>query len=161
MEFEWDPDKAAGNLRKHGVSFEEAATSFGNRSVLLFPIPITQRNKTAILSLADPRDCGCLSSRLWNAVIASGLSAHEGWRAQRGKPMKKRPVNENDDDLRSKYDLRQLLKGAERGKYAERYRAGTNLVLLDPDVAKAFPNGRVVNEALRLVLQLGRIADAK
>jgi uncharacterized protein len=30
MEFEWDPNKATGNLRKHGVSFEEAATAFGD-----------------------------------------------------------------------------------------------------------------------------------
>lgn len=75
--------------------------------------------------------------------------------------MKKRPTDENDDDLRPEYDLRKLLKGSVRGKYAERYRAGTNLVLLEPDVAKGFPNGRAVNEALRLVLQLRRISDAK
>ena len=75
--------------------------------------------------------------------------------------MKKRPVNESDDELRPEYDLRQLLKGTARGKYAERYRAGTNLVLLEPDVAKAFPNGRAVNKALRLVLELRRITGTK
>ena len=75
--------------------------------------------------------------------------------------MKKRPVNESDDELRPEYNLRQLLKGAARGKYAERYRAGTNLVLLEPDVAKAFPNGRAVNKALRLVLELRRITGTK
>jgi hypothetical protein len=75
--------------------------------------------------------------------------------------MKKKLVNENDDELRPEYDLRQLLKGAVRGKYAERYRTGTNLVLLEPDVAKGFPNGRAVNEALRLVLQLRRITGTK
>jgi hypothetical protein len=75
--------------------------------------------------------------------------------------MKKRLMTENDDELRPEYDLRKLLKGGVRGKYAERYRAGTNLVLLEPDVAKAFPNGRAVNEALRLVLQLRRITDTK
>jgi hypothetical protein len=36
------------------------------------------------------------------------------------------------DELRPEYDLRQLLKGAVRGKYAKRYHAGTNLVLLKP-----------------------------
>jgi uncharacterized DUF497 family protein len=30
MEFEWDPDKAARNLRKHKISFDEAATVFGD-----------------------------------------------------------------------------------------------------------------------------------
>jgi len=68
---------------------------------------------------------------------------------------------EMDDELRSEYDLRDLLKGAVRGKYAEQYRAGTNLVLLDPDVAKAFPSEQAVNAALRLVLQLTEIPEVK
>jgi hypothetical protein len=75
--------------------------------------------------------------------------------------MKKKLHDEMTDELRSEYDLRELLKGAVRGKYAERYRAGTNLVLLDPDVAKAFPNEQAVNEALRLVLQLTAIPESK
>jgi hypothetical protein len=51
------------------------------------------------------------------------------------------------DELRAEYDKRALLKGGMRGKYAAKYRAGTNVVLLDPDVAKAFPTERAVNEA--------------
>jgi hypothetical protein len=47
-----------------------------------------------------------------------------------------------------------LLKGGVRGKYAKRYAAGTNLVLLEPDVARAFRNESAVNEALRLVIRL-------
>ena len=66
-----------------------------------------------------------------------------------------------DDELRSEHDLRELLKGGIRGKYTERYRAGTNLVLLDPDVAKAFPSEEAVNEALRLVLRLTEIPEKK
>jgi len=53
--------------------------------------------------------------------------------------------------------LKKLLKGGVRGKYAERFREGTNLVLLEPDVAKAFPDAQAVNEALRLVIQLTEI----
>ena len=49
-----------------------------------------------------------------------------------------------DDELRPEYDLVTLLKDGERGKYAERYKAGTNLVLLDPDVAHAFPTAEAV-----------------
>jgi hypothetical protein len=64
---------------------------------------------------------------------------------------------EMDDELRPEYDLAELLKGGVRGKYAERYKAGTNLVLLAPDVARAFPDEEAVNEALRLVMQLARI----
>jgi hypothetical protein len=61
------------------------------------------------------------------------------------------------DELRPEYDLRQLLKGGVRGKYAKRYNAGTNLVLLDPDVRKAFRSERAVNEALRLVIELRKV----
>jgi hypothetical protein len=73
----------------------------------------------------------------------------------------KKSQSELDDELRLEYDLRDLLKGAVRGKYVERYRAGTNLVLLDPDVAKAFPSEQAVNAALRLVLQLTEIPEVK
>ncbi len=73
--------------------------------------------------------------------------------------MKKK--NEMIDELRPEYDLRKLLKGGIRGKYVARYRAGTNLVLLEPDVAKAFPSARAVNETLRLVLRLTRMSNDK
>ena len=73
----------------------------------------------------------------------------------------RKPKNEMDDELRPEYDLRKLLKGGARGKYAERYRAGTNLVLLEPDVAKAFPNEKAVNEALRLVIQLTKLPSSR
>ena len=62
-----------------------------------------------------------------------------------------------EDELRPEYVLKQLLKNGVRGKYAARYQEGTNLVLLSPDVAQAFPNDEAVNEALRLVLQMGKL----
>jgi hypothetical protein len=69
----------------------------------------------------------------------------------------KKTISEMDDELRPEYNLSELLKDGERGKYAERYKAGTNLVLLDPDVAHAFPTAKAVNEALRLVLQMAKL----
>jgi hypothetical protein len=66
----------------------------------------------------------------------------------------KKPLAKASDDLRPEYDFRQLLKRAVRGKYAKRYHAGTNLVLLDPQIRKAFPSEKAVNEALRLVIEL-------
>jgi hypothetical protein len=76
--------------------------------------------------------------------------------------MKKKRKSEMDDELRPEYDLHELLKGGVRGKYAEQYRAGTNLVLLAPDVAKAFENNaEAVNEALRLVIQLTKVPVGK
>jgi hypothetical protein len=70
--------------------------------------------------------------------------------------MKKR-ANKSSDELRPDYDLREVLKGGVRGKYAKRYQAGTNLILLDPDVRKAFRSERAVNEALRLVIELRKV----
>lgn len=60
--------------------------------------------------------------------------------------------NRNDkpasDEMRPEYDFR----GGVRGKYYERYKAGTNVVLLEPDVAKVFRDSATVNEALRRYL---------
>ena len=66
---------------------------------------------------------------------------------------------ELNDELRPEYDMKSLLKGGVRGKYAARYRAGTNLVLLEPEVAKAFPNDKTVNEALKLVMKLKQVQE--
>lgn len=73
----------------------------------------------------------------------------------------KKQNREREDELRPEYDVAQLLQGAVRGKYVERYRQGTNLVLLEPDVAAAFPTPEAVNQALRLVMQLSKIPSAK
>ena len=69
--------------------------------------------------------------------------------------MKKDINHEMDDELRPEYNLAQL-QGGVKGKYAERFHQGTNLVLLEPDVAQAFPNSQSVNEALRLLLKLAK-----
>lgn len=63
--------------------------------------------------------------------------------------------------LRPEYDLSELLKTGVRGKYAKSYHAGTNLVLLDPDVHEAFPDPKSVNEALRLVIKLRKVEGGK
>ena len=63
--------------------------------------------------------------------------------------------HELEDGLRTEYDFSKM-KGGVRGKYVERYQAGTNLVLLDPDVAQAFPTSDSVNDALRLLMQIAQ-----
>ncbi len=69
----------------------------------------------------------------------------------------KKKTTEMNDELRPEYDLKSLLKGGVRGKYARKYREGTNLVLLEPEIAKAFPNEKAVNDALRLVIELNKV----
>jgi hypothetical protein len=64
--------------------------------------------------------------------------------------MKKSPkIRRTSDGMRTEYDF----AGGVRGKYAARYRQGTNVVVLDPDVAKAFTDSRAVNRALRALLE--------
>jgi hypothetical protein len=64
--------------------------------------------------------------------------------------MRKESVKRHNDDLGAEYGLARL-KGGVRGKYYQRATAGTNLVLLEPDVARAFPDSESVNRALRLL----------
>jgi hypothetical protein len=64
--------------------------------------------------------------------------------------MKKASTSNKADELRPEYDLSKL-KGGVRGKYYERARAGTNLVLIEPDLANVFPDTDAVNRALRLL----------
>jgi hypothetical protein len=71
--------------------------------------------------------------------------------------MRAKSKGEKVDELRPEYDLARLLRDGVQGKYADRYREGTNLVLLAPDVFKAFPTEEAVNEALRLVIQLTKL----
>lgn len=59
------------------------------------------------------------------------------------------------DELRPEYRLEDLGTGV-RGKYLEDYRAGTNLVLLSPDVAKVFTSEELVNEALRHLIEVAQ-----
>ncbi len=71
----------------------------------------------------------------------------------------KKKTNKSNDELRPEYDMKTLLKGGVRGKYVKKCREGANLVLLAPDVAKAFPNEKAVNEALRLVIKLNKVQN--
>jgi len=63
--------------------------------------------------------------------------------------------------MRPEYDL-SLLKGGVRGKYFRQASAGTNLVLIEPDLAKMFPDSAAVNRTLRVVAEAAQaIAPAK
>jgi hypothetical protein len=60
--------------------------------------------------------------------------------------------HKEQDELRSEYTAG-FFKNPVRGKYAEKLAQSSNIVVLEPDVAQAFPNGQAVNQALRQVLQ--------
>lgn len=62
-------------------------------------------------------------------------------------------------EMRSEYRREDLGQGV-RGKYSERFQQSSNVVLLDEDIAEAFPNSQAVNEALRGLLKLAQRTDA-
>ena len=73
------------------------------------------------------------------------------------KPENSDVQDQLEDDLRPEYDLATLLKGGVRGKYAAAFARGTNLVLLAPDVARAFLKGETVKEGMRFVMRLAEL----
>ena len=66
-------------------------------------------------------------------------------------------MNSDKDTLRDEYP-EDLIKSGVRGKYAKSYREGTNVVLIDPDLHKIFPDSDSVNRALRDYLSTKRSA---
>ncbi len=75
-------------------------------------------------------------------------------------PMKKAPAKKNNYELRPEYDLSQL-KGGVRGKYYRQAMAGTNLVLIEPELTSVFPDSASVNRALRLLADTAASATGK
>ena len=73
--------------------------------------------------------------------------------------MKKESAAKQGDDLRPQYDLSQL-GGGVRGKYYRRVTAGTNLVMIEPDLATLFPDSKAVNRALRVIAEAAQTATA-
>jgi len=67
-----------------------------------------------------------------------------------------RKARHTANDLRAEYKLSDFKTKGVRGKHVKRYRAGTNLVLLAPDVARAFPTDKAVNDALSGLMRGGK-----
>jgi len=73
--------------------------------------------------------------------------------------MKKASAKRMSDDLRPEYDLSQL-KGGVRGKYYRQATVGTNLVLIEPELASVFPDTESVHRALKLLVDTAEAAAA-
>jgi len=72
----------------------------------------------------------------------------------------RKPSDPNDYELRDEYDLSKMTVAA-KGRYAPHRRRGKNVVLLEPDLLRAFPSDESVNEALRLVMQMAKIPSKR
>lgn len=151
--FEWDSEKAETNLKKHQVAFGEAATVFGDPLSLTFDDPDHSIEEQRFITMGMSRSGICSLSRTQIEVTGYASSVREDQHAERGSSMRNMGNRGVNDELRPEYDLSQLREAA-RGKYVERYNEGTNLVPLDPDLAKAFSDDEAVNEALRLLIKI-------
>ena len=152
--FEWDTKKAAAaNSRKHGVAFAEATTDFGDPLSVNIDDPDHSSDEARFIILG-------MSVRRRVLVVVHTASGDRvrlrqpETREERMKRTSSRPTKRSD--MRPEYEF----SGGDRGKYAEQYRSGTNVVFLEPDVAEAFPDADSVNEALRALLAVARRADS-
>ncbi len=72
--------------------------------------------------------------------------------------MKKNSIKKQDDyELNEEYDLSKMTI-LPKGRFDPKRRIGNNVIVLEPDVAKAFPNDEAVNEALRLLLKASKLS---
>jgi len=131
MDFEWDAEKTEANEREHKVAFSEASTVFGDPLAVTFSDPDHSLEEYTFLTFGV-----CWPDRRNDAN-------------ERYMKMAKK------DELRAEYVREDLGEGI-RGKYYQRYQEGTNLILLDPDVAAAFPTSESVNQALRSLIEVAR-----
>jgi len=148
--YEWDAAKASANLRKHKVSFAEAASVFLDPLALSFfdPDHSEEENREITIGISSRKRA------LFVSHCERGVPERNDYNMRRGS------AKEVDDELRPEYDLSQL-KGGVRGKYYKRAMAGTNLVLIEPDLAKAFPDTDSVNRALRLLVDAASSATTR
>jgi uncharacterized DUF497 family protein len=134
VKFEWDAQKAELNFKKHGVTFEEASTVFGD--------PLAATVADARHSIGESRLATAGQSSASRLVVVAHVDRVEHVRTSasvlrrdaREGLMNQEDKIVDDADMLPEYDFSRAV----RGKYYERYRQGPNVVLLDPDVSEVF-----------------------
>ncbi len=91
----------------------------------------------------------CSLSCIQIEAIISALSVQEQPAAESSSFMRKTPSKLSRESIQHEYDFSQGV----RGKYVRRYAQGTNVVVLEPDVAKVFSNSKAVNASLRKIIR--------
>jgi Ribonuclease toxin, BrnT, of type II toxin-antitoxin system len=151
LEFEWDPRKNAANLEKHGVSFEEAASVFGDPLGRIVSDPRHSQDESGSSYSAFQISSACWQSCSQTAEKRFGLLARDERHARNEeimqKALTKRPAANRTaiDEILPEYDFSK----SRRNKYASRYAPGSVVVMLDPDVAALFGSSKEANDALR------------
>jgi uncharacterized protein len=151
--FEWDARKAAANLKKHRVAFEDAATVFLDPLAGTYPDPDHSLSEHWEITIDHTLE----GHLIFVAPCERGgkiriVSARLATARERNSMRKKSVVADRGNDMRAEHDLSQL-KGGVRGKYYRQATAGTNLVLIEPDPMDIFPESEAVNRALRILAE--------
>ncbi len=154
MQFEWDREKAKRNLRKHRVSFEEAVSVFYDPLSATFDDPDHSVGERRFITVGYSAHERLLAVSHTERGRLCASSARDLLRDTRGSDMK-RKGQVPSDDLSPEYNFD--YSKAVRGKYYRRLlKEGANVVVLEPDVAKAFRDSAAVNDALRSLLKVAR-----
>lgn len=149
--FEWNLKRAESNRAEAGVSFHEAASVFGDPLSVTYPDldqPASASRYTTIGSSAQGLVLVIAHTEHGGTVRI--LRARAATERESEVFMKEKAAA--DDELRPEYDFTEM-KGGLRGKFAGRFDKGSNLVLLEPELARSFPSDEAVNDALRAVLK--------
>ena len=150
LTFEWDQKKAASNLRKHGVSFTEAATAFGDPLSVTILDPDHALEEDRFILIGESQKERLLVVAHTERSDTIRIIAPAWQRGARGRPMRNTKKKTSVPEMRDEYDFS---KGV-RGKYAKRFAMGSNIVVLDPDVARLYPDSKTVNDTLRALVRL-------
>ena len=148
MKFDWDSRKARSNLKKHALSFEEAATVFYDPLSATFDDPDHSDEESRYITVgysSQNKLCVVVHTEREDALRI--ISARQATTQER-KRMKK-----GQNKMRSEYDFD--YSKAVRGKYHKRLlEEKSSIIVLEPDVAQAFQDSKAVNTALRSLLKL-------
>ena len=137
--FEWDPEKAAANLKAHKVSFEEAVTVFQDPLAVVFADPDHSEDEQREILVGHSANGLFFWCPSPTEGVEFALSALVELPAGSVESMKKASGKKRDspDELRAEYDFD--FSKARPNPYAGRLKGRAVAVVLDPDVAEAFP----------------------
>jgi uncharacterized DUF497 family protein len=157
MRVAWDARKAATNLRKHRVSFEEATTALADPLAITGADPDHSVGEARWITFGLSNRGASLQLPTLTRTISSESSAH-GWRPAQNAGFMKKARHPLKDEMRRSYKRSDFPAGFTRGKYARRLANGSNVVVLSPRNAAAFPTSDAVNEALDGLLRVAKSA---
>lgn len=140
MEFEWDRSKAERNRRKHGITFDEAMSVFGDPHELTIIDPDHSIDEDRFISVGQSGVGRLLVVGYTERGSKIRIILRGGQRGPSDSTMKK-----PDEQPRDEYDFRYGSRGRHHQKLADE----GALVRLDPDVAVRYPTSEAVNTALR------------